>query len=238
MNHVMPMMGSLSLFAAFLAGLAGSVHCLAMCGGLSGALTLRVRRSGASLGGTVTHSVTYQLGRLASYGFAGALGAGLIGMAPALLALEPLALVLRALAGLVLICAAIGVLFTWRPLAPIERLGGRLWRHVTPLARKLPADRISSSFVLGMLWGWLPCGLVYSMVLVAALSGTAIKGAATMLCFGLGTLPAILSAGLASAQIFRLGAGRRLNTVFGVLLFMFGVMTVVAPWVTHTHAHI
>lgn len=235
MSHLMPMSGSLSLLAAFLAGMAGSVHCLAMCGGLSGALVLRVRRSGASPGRIITHTATYQLGRLASYGLAGALGGSVIGVVPALLEFQPLGLALRALAGLVLIGAAIGVLFTWRPLARIEQLGGRLWRHITPLTRNIPANRISGSFLLGMLWGWLPCGMVYSMVLVAALSGTPAKGAATMLCFGLGTVPAILSAGLAGAQLFRLSAGRRLNTVFGVLLLVLGIMTVVAPWGVHTH---
>lgn len=230
MNHVMPMSGSFSLLAAFLAGMAGSVHCLAMCGGLSGALVLRVRRGGASPGRTVTHTVTYQIGRLASYALAGALGGSLIGVLPELLEFQPLGLALRALAGLVLVGAAVGVLFNWRPLARIEQLGGRLWRHVTPLTRNIPADRIRGSLLLGMLWGWLPCGMVYSMVLVAALSGTPAKGAATMLCFGLGTLPAIVSAGLASAQLLRLSAGRRLNTVFGVLLLVLGIMTVVAPW--------
>lgn len=237
MNHLMPMSGSLSLWAAFLAGVAGSVHCLAMCGGVSGALVLRVRRSGAAAGRTVTHALTYQLGRLASYGLAGALGGSLIGAVPALFEFQPLGLVLRSLAGLVLIGAAIGVLFTWRPLARIEQLGGRLWRHITPLTRSIPADRIAGSFLLGMLWGWLPCGMVYSMVLVAALSGTAAKGAATMLCFGLGTLPAVLSAGLASAQLLRLNAGRRLNTVFGALLLVLGIVTVVAPWSVHAHLH-
>src|SRR5665213_781050 len=103
-------------------------HVMPMSGGLSGALVLRVRRSGASPGRTITHTVTYQLGRLASYGLAGALGGSLIGVVPALIEFQPLGLALRALAGLVLIAAAIGVLFTWRPLAGIEQLGGRLWR--------------------------------------------------------------------------------------------------------------
>jgi sulfite exporter TauE/SafE len=230
MNHMMSMSGSLSLVAAFVAGMAGSVHCLAMCGGLSGALVLRVRRRGAWTGHTLVHTSMYQLGRLTSYGIAGALSAGVFGTVPALLEFQTLSVALRALAGLVLIGAAIGVLFKWRPLARVEQWGGRLWRHIIPLARSLPADRLRGSFLLGMLWGWLPCGMVYSLLLVAALSGTPAKGAATMLCFGLGTLPAIVSAGLASAQLVRLSAGRRLNTVFGVLLLVLGVLAVVAPW--------
>ena len=238
MNHLTGLSGSLPLIAAWLAGIAGSMHCLAMCGGLSGALVLRVRRGGASTGRMITHTAAYQLGRLASYGLAGALGAGALGVLPALVDLEPLSLALRALAGLVLIGAAIGILFKWRPLAHIEQLGGRLWRHIAPLSRNLSADRLSGSLLLGMLWGWLPCGMVYSMLLVAALAGTPAKGAATMLCFGLGTLPAILSAGLASAQILSLSVGRqRLNAVFGSLLLALGIMTVIAPWSPHAHTH-
>lgn len=237
MNHIMGVSGSLPLFAAWLAGIAGSVHCLAMCGGLSGALLLRVRRSGASPGRMVTHTATYQLGRLASYGLAGALGGSVIRMVPTLVAFQPLGIALRALAGLVLMGAAMGILFKWRPLARIERFGGWLWRHIAPLSRNLPADRFSGSFLLGMLWGWLPCGMVYSMLLVAALAGTPAKGAATMLCFGLGTLPAILSAGFASVQIIGLSAGRRLNAVVGSLLLVLGIMTAIAPWSLHVHTH-
>ena len=104
-------------------------------------------------------------------------------------------LIARSLAGLVLIGVGTGVLFKWRPLAGLERLGGRLWRHVAPLARAIPARGLTGAVLLGMLWGWLPCGFVYSMLIFAALKGGALQGAAMMLCFGLGTAPAVLGAG-------------------------------------------
>ncbi len=237
MNHMMIIGASWSLLAAFFAGVAGSVHCLAMCGGLSGALGLRARRLGASAGQAVGHAVTYQMGRLASYSLAGALAGSLMAMAEALIDVDALARVVRSLAGLVLIGVAIGVLFKWRPLARLEQLGGRLWRHLAPLSRDIPTHRLRGSFLIGMLWGWLPCGMVYSMLLVAALAGSPARGAATMLCFGLGTLPAVLAAGLASAQVLRLGAGRRLHLVVGSLLLVFGLLTLIAPFSLHTHVH-
>jgi sulfite exporter TauE/SafE len=236
MNHAMAFSGSFSLLAAFVAGLAGSIHCLAMCGGLSAALGLRAHRLGASPKRTLGHALSYQAGRLASYSLAGALAGMTVGLLQAMFDLEHLQVMLRALAGLVLIGAAIGILFRVRPLARIEKLGAQVWRYLAPLARSIPANRFSGSLLLGMLWGWLPCGMVYSMLLIAALAGNPVKGAATMLCFGLGTVPTVLTAGLASAQILRLNAGRRLNVVFGSLLLAFGVLTLLAPFTMHVHS--
>jgi hypothetical protein len=137
---------------------------------------------------------------------------------------------MRVLAGVVLVAAAIGILTAWRPLAPLERLGGRLWTHIAPVARSVPATSTSGSLLLGMLWGLLPCGMVYAMLLVATLAGSTAKGAATMLCFGLGTVPAVLAAGLMSAKLLRLSAGRRLNVVMGSLLLICGLLTLLEPF--------
>lgn len=236
MNHWMPL-ESFTLLAAFLAGLAGSVHCLAMCGGISGALSVRARVRGASPLRVAGQSAIHQLGRLTSYALAGALIGGAAGAMPAVLHNISLVLAMRALAGLVLIGAAIGVLSTWRPLATLERLGAVFWRHLAPFSRSIPANRRGGEFLLGMLWGWLPCGMVYSMLMVAALSGGARRGATTMLCFGAGTLPAVFSAGMASAQILRVRHARGFKAVLGSLLLLFGVATALAPWTIPLHAH-
>lgn len=127
------------------------------------------------------------------------------------------------------------LLFAWRWLARIEQLGARLWRRLAPLTRNLSAERLRGSFSLWMLWGWLPCGMVYSMLLVAALWQRG-GGGGAMLCFGLGTVPAILAAGLASGRLLRLRPGRRLNWTLGVLVLTFGILTVVAPWILPAHA--
>ncbi len=217
----------LSASAAFLVGAAGSVHCLAMCGGISGALGLRARtlRGAAS---PLLPAIAHQVGRAMSYSLAGAVVGGVGGMFESLLHLDALALGARIMAGLVLILVALGILLKRRPLMPIERLGGRFWMRLAPLARKVPAG-LSGALLLGALWGFLPCGFVYSMLIFAALTGSAWQGAIMMLCFGAGTAPAVLGAGLLSARLARFMSVRRLYGAAGWLLLVFGALTILGP---------
>jgi uncharacterized protein len=238
MTHAMAAYGPISIFAAFVAGAAGSVHCLAMCGGLSGALGMRARRGAATAGRAFAHSLTYQVGRIFSYSIAGALVGAFGGMLLAAFQIDRMVIIFRVLAGLVLVLAAIGVLFKWRPLAGLERLGAHLWQHVAPAARALPATDLRGSLLLGMIWGWLPCGLIYSMLLVAALAGGPLQGAATMFSFGLGTAPAVLAAAVMGGAAGRFtmtggAAARGLNVAAGSLLLVFGVLTMLGPLGVH-----
>jgi sulfite exporter TauE/SafE len=235
MNHFMAAAAPISLVAAFVAGAAGSVHCLAMCGGISGALGMRAKRNGVGPRQAFVHSMTYQVGRIGSYSVAGALVGGLGGALQSAFDFNRVALVSRVLAGTILVLAAIGVLSKWRPLSSLERLGGRLWQQIAPLARAVPADGLGGSLLLGMLWGWLPCGLIYSMLLIAALSGSVFMGAATMLSFGVGTAPAVLAAGLAGGQVWRTATARGWNFAAGSLLLAFGLVTMLGPLGLHTH---
>ncbi len=235
MHHLMTLSGPISLLAAFAAGAAGSVHCLAMCGGLSGALGMRARRNGATAAQAAVHALTYQGGRIISYSVAGALVGGFGGLLQTVFDFDRISLIARFLAGAVLVMAALGVLFKWRPLSRLELLGGRFWSRVAPLARAIPAAGLRGSLLLGMVWGWLPCGLIYSMLLVAALAGGVWQGAATMLCFGLGTVPAVLSAGLLGGQAWRVTMARGLNLAAGLLLMLFGLLTMLGPLSAHAH---
>lgn len=235
MNHFMTVSGPISLVAAFVAGVAASVHCLAMCGGLSGAMGMRARRNGAAPGRACVHAVTYQVGRIASYSIAGALVGAFGGVLQAAFDFDRVAIASRVLAGIVLVLAAIGVLFKYRPLSRLELLGGRVWNFVAPVARAIPATGLRGSLLLGMIWGWLPCGLIYSMLLVAALAGGALRGAATMLSFGAGTAPAVLAAGLLGGQAWRVAMARGLNLAAGSLLLVFGLATMLGPLSLHAH---
>jgi sulfite exporter TauE/SafE len=235
MHHLMAVAGPISLFAAFAAGAAGSVHCVAMCGGMSGALGMRARRHGANSGQAFVHGLTYQAGRIGSYSFAGALVGAFGGLLQANFDVDKAALAARSLAGLVLILAAVGVLSKWRPLSRLEVLGARIWKHLAPAARAIPVGGLRSSLLLGMLWGWLPCGLVYSMLLVAALAGGPLMGAATMLSFGVGTAPAVLATGLLGGQVWRVAEARRLNLAAGSILLIFGLLTMLAPLSGHAY---
>jgi sulfite exporter TauE/SafE len=229
MLHPVPACDAVSLSAAFVAGMAGSVHCLAMCGGLSAALGLRARRAPNAPRASLL-AACHQAGRLTSYTLAGDIVGAFSGLLQGILDFDRMALIARMLAGLMLITISLGVLFHRRPLAIVERMGGSLWRRVAPLARSLPAAGIGSSLLLGMLWGWLPCGFIYSMLMFAALKGGAIQGAALMLCFGLGTVPAVFGASLISAQVGRVTMARGLNVAAGWLLLVFGALTMFGPW--------
>ena len=228
--------GQITLAAAFVAGVAGSVHCLAMCGGLAGALGMRARRVGQSPQRALLHAASSQAGRIFSYSIAGALCGAAGSVLTSLLDFARVAMVVRVLAGLLLIAIALRVLMGWRLLAPVERWGARLWTKLAPLAQSSNPATLSGSWLLGMIWGWLPCGLVYSMLIFSALTGSVVQGAATMLLFGLGTWPAMLGGALFSAQFWQMAMARRMNTAAGALLFVFGVITVITP-LLHTHHH-
>jgi hypothetical protein len=231
MQHLMHHAGlgdPLSLSAAFVVGMAGSVHCLAMCGGISGALGMRARGAATPQQAAIL-TACYQTGRLTSYTLAGAIVGAFSGLMQGMADLDYVALIARILAGLVLIAVGTGVLFKWRPLAVLEQLGGRLWRHLAPLARIIPSQDVAGSLLLGMLWGWLPCGFIYSMLIFAALKGGALQSGAMMLFFGLGTTPAVFGAGMFSAQFGRFSVSRGLHTAAGWLLLAFGALTIYGP---------
>lgn len=229
MNAIDP--GQLSTWAALVAGFAGSGHCLAMCGGIAGALAMRHSAGTAATGSWATRlgtAVAYNVARVASYALAGAL-AGVLGQALLrTVDVAPLSVALRILAGGVMVAAAGRLLFGWRLLDPLEAAGARLWRTILPWAspRGARRDGIGGAVGLGLAWGWLPCGLSYSMLLLAATTADAGAGALVMAAFGVGTLPAMVSATVAFDRAARLLAARAtLRAVAGSLLLGFGLWT-------------
>jgi sulfite exporter TauE/SafE len=211
----------LGFLAALLAGLAGSGHCLGMCGGISAAL------AGGGRGPAWLNALLLSAGRVASYGLAGAIagtGGALLGRGLDLLRLGQ---TLRIGFGLLLMAVGLTLALRWRGLLRIEALGGRLWARLAPaLGVVLPPRGPAQALLAGALWGWLPCGLVYSMLTLALTSGDAGRGALVMAGFGLGTLPAVVGAGSAAAGVLRRlrgGAGQR---AAGLLLAVFGAWTV------------
>lgn len=213
-----------TLVAALLVGLFGTVHCLAMCGGIAGALSaslapeVRTRARAA-----LWCQLGYNGGRVLSYAVAGA-AAGLLGRLLAGVAgLELARVLLQGMAGLFMLLLGLYLTGWWPLLARLERVGARLWRHLEPLGRRLlPIRRPLGALPLGLLWGWLPCGLVYSALALAAASGGALAGALVMLAFGLGTLPSMLGAGLLTARVGSF-TGPRLRLAAGVLVLLLGL---------------
>ena len=207
------------LAAAFVIGLLGGVHCVGMCGGIVGALTVQTPR----LQRAWNLHLAYSAGRIASYAAAGAV-MGMIGGAGLLFnQILPVQMFLYVLANLVLISLGLYLAGIGNQLTRLEALGASLWRRVQPYSVKfLPADTVGKAFLLGTLWGWLPCGLVYSVLATALLSGGAASGAAVMAAFGLGTLPNLLLAGIAFKRLRDLTANRRFRLAAGVLVAAFG----------------
>jgi sulfite exporter TauE/SafE len=206
--------------AAFLIGLLGGVHCVGMCGGIVGALTVQAPRRGHAW----DLHLAYSAGRIASYAAAGAI-MGMIGGAGLMFdRVLPVQLLLYVLANLLLVSLGLHLAGVGSQLTRLEALGASLWRHVQPYSAKvLPADTAGKAFILGMLWGWLPCGLVYSLLATALLSGGVGSGAAVMLAFGLGTLPNLLLAGMVFKRLRDITSDRRVRLAAGALVAGFGV---------------
>nr|WP_269803335.1 sulfite exporter TauE/SafE family protein [Pseudomonas sp. NMI542_15] len=219
---LLPLLGS-----ALVLGLLGGGHCLGMCGGLMGALTLAIPPEQRSR--RLRLLLAYNLGRIFSYASAGLL----LGLAGWAVARSPAALGLRVVAALLLIAMGLYLAGWWSGLTRIEALGRGLWRHIQPLAsRLLPVSSLPRALLLGALWGWLPCGLVYSTLLWAASQGNAGYSAALMLAFGLGTWPVLLATGLAAERVNALLRRRSVRVAGGVLVMLFGVWTLPGP---HQH---
>jgi sulfite exporter TauE/SafE len=210
---------------AFLVGLLGGVHCLTMCGGLASSLTLgldqRRRRDPWRL---LPLQVGYNLGRVAGYALAGALAGGL---GAVLLQLDSLQLAQRtlyALAGVVMVLLGLYLGGWGQRLAYVERLGLRLWRRLAPLTRRfLPVRRLPQAVAIGLIWAWVPCGLVYSVLITAVSTGDPGRGAVLMLAFGAGTLPNLLGIGLLAGAAARLAGHRRWRQAAGLMVVGFGV---------------
>jgi len=221
-----------SLASAFVVGLLGGVHCVGMCGGIVAALTFGLpaeRRQ--RVAGMLPFLLAYNAGRIASYTLAGAVmgGAGLLlaRLAPVQTAQQTLLVV----AGLFMVAMGLYIAGWWTGLGRLERAGGLLWRRLEPLGRRLlPVQRPGQALALGVLWGWLPCGLVYSALVWAVSAGGAMQGAALMLAFGLGTLPNLLLMGAAAGAVARLAQRPLVRQAAGGAVLLFGLWTLWSAW--------
>ena len=225
------MTGVLTIGAAFLLGLAASGHCLAMCGGVTAALGLATACD-ANGRPRPTLLLGCQIGRIVSYSLAGLLFAGTLGGVVALLDVELVRRLLRGLAALALIFAALVAFGQFGSSS--SRFGHAIWRRLAPLGRRLlPINSLPRACAFGMVWGWMPCGFVYSVLLIATLQHSAIQGAITMAAFGLGTLPGMFLTALASRRVVALIATRAARRVAGSVLVISAIVTLLGPWLSH-----
>lgn len=222
-----------SLVTAFLLGLFSSAHCIAMCGSVIGALTLtlpaHIREEPRKM---LPFVFNYNVGRILSYATAG----GIVGfLASPLAEINGLA-ILRYLSALVMIGMGL-YLAGWFPkFAHAEKIGTPIWRKLQPIGQKLlPVRNLKQALLLGAVWGWLPCGLVYAGLAVAATTGDALYAALVMLAFGLGTLPAVMGAGMFAGMLASLARNQLFRKIAGLLIILMAVLLVFWPHGEHEH---
>ena len=216
---------------AFLVGLLGGVHCIGMCGGIVTALSFNTPNSCASTPSIKKTSsqlsilLGYNLGRIAGYMLAGALLGGVSSGLLSLTDIELVRVVLSLLAAVFMMALGLYLAGIWKGITLLEKGGGVLWRYIEPLSRRfIPATHFYKAVPLGLLWGWLPCGLVYTILIWSLTTGSALKGALLMLAFGLGTLPNLLAMGLIANRLSRFTRNEWVKKVAGSLVFLFGVL--------------
>ena len=212
---------------AFLIGLLSALHCLGMCGGIVGALAfslpLEIRRDPSRL---VLFLFAYNLGRVGSYALAGAafgwLGEALMASGGAAWPHR----VLQWIAALVMVGIGLYIAGWFPRFAQVERIGEPLWQRLEPLGRRiLPVATLPRALVYGAIWGWLPCGLVYTMLIATPAQGGPVAGALYMALFGLGTLPAMLAIGLLTGRLHAWARDRRVQLIAGLSVIALGLYT-------------
>ncbi|MFJ5446815.1 sulfite exporter TauE/SafE family protein [Methylobacillus methanolivorans] len=220
-------MPELSLFAALLVGLLGGGHCVGMCGGIVGAVSMSMPGSRPQL----RLLLAYNLGRIASYSLAGVI-AGAVGASSFFLQhLLPVGKVLYVLANIMLIMLGLYLANLWHGVIALERIGVVLWRQLQPFSKRwLPVRTVAQAGMLGAIWGWLPCGLVYSVLIAALATGSPVQGGLLMLVFGLGTLPTLLAMGMAAVRLKAWLQQLWIRRVSGLTVLLFGVVGLWRLW--------
>ncbi len=230
---------SISLLPVFLIGLLGGVHCVGMCGGIVSAFAIATPRRAfpvpvtatgglpSALAGSGARVLAFNAGRIGSYALAGAF-AGLVGSIPVLINLAAVQTAAYWLANVMLVLLGLTLMNAWHGLARIEAVGRVVWRQLQPLMRRLlPVQSPLQALALGGLWGWVPCGMVYSVLMTALLTGTAAQGALVMLAFGLGTLPLLFTMGMAGTALQAFLQKRAVRVGAGLLVLAFGLLGLV-----------
>ncbi len=221
----------ITLLSAFLVGFLGSTHCAGMCGGIVFALQGSLKVS--QLQSTVIMMLAYHIGRLTTYSLIG----GIVGWLGQSLPVYEMAVDIqlgRWLVGLFMV--ALGVyLAGWFPiLQPLEQLGSKLWLKIQPIGKKLlPIQSSTQAYIAGLIWGWLPCGMVYSMVVWALVVASPMQSALLMLVFGAGTLPMLFAIGSFSHYLRRLQTNAGFRYFAGMMIIGFGLSLLLLPASSH-----
>ena len=218
-----------ALFTAFFVGLLGSGHCFGMCGGIAAGLGSLPGSQGsqADTKPRATSAFLFNIGRIISYAGLGLLSAWLMTGLGHALNVPMWSMFLRLVTAVMIFLIGLQFLLNWQTLAGIERLGSKVWKSVLPIAvRASSMPGGSGRLLLGLCWGLLPCGLVYSVLLTASAAGSPLSGAAVMLTFGLGTLPSMLGMSLAAPTLAMLLNDKWTKKLMGAALILLAILSV------------
>ncbi|HIF51076.1 MAG TPA: sulfite exporter TauE/SafE family protein [Thiotrichaceae bacterium] len=227
-----------TLIIAFNLGLFSTLHCVGMCGGILSSMML-ASPDHINKKSVFNKSLVYNIGRICSYSIAGIL-AGLLGTQIIDLTQDTNAhLILQSIAAIVLLGLALELLGVFPFKRWTESIGKNIWKLIQPFGKRFyPADSFRKIFFLGMLWGWLPCGLVYSTLILSLSTGAAFEGMLTMLFFGLGTLPGLLTAGYLAEHLKRMKSNKQLKIATAILLILIAISLPVSTiYFTQQHDH-
>lgn len=209
------------LLTALATGLAGSAHCLSMCGSINATLSLNTQHK--------RHLPSYHLGRLLSYTLLGSLLGLILPFLGLTLHQPKTAHLIRQLTSLLIIATGLYLLFDLTLIRRLERYGLILWKPLARLTQSLlPIQSHSDALLIGLLWGLLPCGLIYTALALAISSANPLIAALIMLSFGIGTLPAMLSISLFSGIILRTLAHSYGKKTLGLFIIALGSWTLFA----------
>lgn len=232
-------MNEMILVSAFTMGLMGAGHCAGMCGGIASALTIGVDPSERKTGLAMLPIVSaYNIGRIASYVLAGTLFGWIGSLGWAIVTPDQAVTYSRYIGVAFMVALGLYLLDWWRGLAALEQVGGRLWRRIEPLGRRwLPVRWPHQAALLGMVWGWLPCGMVYTGLSWALISGSALQGASIMLAFGAGTLPMLMVLGIGGSWLTRWVQHRPVRQVTGIVILVLAGYLFTAGHSPAAHGH-
>ncbi|MGH1469745.1 MAG: sulfite exporter TauE/SafE family protein [Cellvibrionaceae bacterium] len=244
---------SLHFLSAFLMGFFGGMHCIGMCGGISSALGFAVNDQ--SVLKRITILVSYNFGRIFTYSLMGAL----VGATIQLVISDPTDFhvehqqhehmsgasektwlerlhIARLLAGLLLVAMGLYLVGWWFGLTRLEKwVGGFFWKYLQPVGKKIfPVTTNLKAILLGAIWGWLPCGLVYTALAFSATQSSWIDSSLTMMFFGIGTLPFLLASGFFAEELKRLLQKKGLRHAIGLFIVLFGVWTIITALGLHS----
>ncbi|MEC9296732.1 MAG: sulfite exporter TauE/SafE family protein [SAR324 cluster bacterium] len=211
-------------FSAFLIGLLGGTHCAGMCGGIISGLTLGVSEENRRKN-LLPFSLLYNFGRIISYSVAGAMVTSLGTISDNYGFGIEVRKILTLLAATIMIFLGLYLTGWWiTVILKIEKIGTFLWQRIEPYAKRyIPIRSKGHALIAGLLWGWLPCGLVYSTLFLAMSGKGVAQGVMVMTSFGIGTLPALLTIGYFSDSLIAHLQKKWIRTFAGIMIVGFGI---------------